>query len=105
MFTVKTTLLPLLLLLLTLPALSGCDGVYDDGAYSDNGYYRGGGGHRGGNYNEDNAYNDHKKRVIRNCNMGWQNCMNVCQQMSGPKKMNECLFNCNNIREACIANN
>lgn len=102
MFTAKTKLL--LLLLMTILALPGCvDGSYDDGYYSNRGY-RGGGGHGGGYYDNDDPYRQRQKRVQANCNMNWQNCVNICNQIADANHRMVCVANCNNARNACINN-
>jgi len=98
-----------MVLVLAVLALTGCvGGGYGDGdgRYSNRNYYRGGGGQPGGYYDEnDSANSQRQRRVQTNCNMGWQNCVNTCNQVADANQRFACIANCNNARNICVNNN
>jgi len=100
-----------LVLLLVLP-LFGCTEYSQGGGYYDQpppGYY--GNPYQGytrsprsydDEYASRKAYDQRRKQVLVNCNIGWQNCMNICNTIQNAHQRNICIANCNNARNNCL---
>jgi len=90
-------------LLTSAMLLPGCVETADQGYYGNGrGYYNPGyqGGYSGGNQD---AYERRRRRIEANCNMNWQNCAAVCNQMANAQQRAVCVANCNNALNQCKA--
>lgn len=99
-----------LLASLSLVLLAGCvestgrGGYYDDEYDSGRGYYSPRYQQRhGGTYNnsDQDAYERRRRRIEVNCNMQWQNCSAVCNQIADAAQRYVCVANCNNALNQC----
>ncbi|MFZ5427270.1 MAG: hypothetical protein ACOZEN_09855 [Thermodesulfobacteriota bacterium] len=91
-----------LLFILCVSMLTGCVDTTDRGYYGGGGYYDPGyrGGYHGG---QEDAYERRRRRIEANCNMNWQNCAAICNQMANAQQRAVCVANCNNALNQCKA--
>jgi hypothetical protein len=102
----RPTTLPALLLLCILASASGCvptsGGYYDDGYDNNRGYYNPRYQQRhGGTYYDQDSADRQQRRQDANCNMNWQNCVGVCNQLTDANQRYVCVANCNNALNQC----